>query len=65
MGTTRQVKDHQKSYEGQYVAISSSGGKKVVASGSKVGPVFDEARKLGENAPTIVFVPKRNTAYYY
>jgi hypothetical protein len=65
MGTVRQVKERRHNYEGQYVALSSSGDKRVIASGPKVGPVFDEARKQGETAPTIVFVPKSNTAYFY
>jgi hypothetical protein len=65
MGTERQAKERQPNYEGQYVALSSSGNKKIIASGSKVGPVFDEARRQGETAPTIVFVPKRNTVYIY
>jgi len=65
MGTMRQAKERQANYEGQYIALSSSGDKTVIASGPKVGPVFDEARRLGENAPTIIFVPKRNIAYHY
>ena len=65
MGTARQVKDRQPNYEGQYIVLSSSGDKKVIASGPKMGPVLAEAREKGETTPTIVFVPKRNTAYFF
>jgi len=65
MGTARQGTDRRPNYEGQYVALSSSEGSKVIASGRKFGTVFDAARKQGEAIPTIVFVPKENGAYFY
>ena len=65
MATARQGTDRQPNYEGQYVALSSSKGDKVIASGQKFGTVFDAARKQGETIPTIVYVPKDNGAYFY
>lgn len=65
MGTVREGADRKQSYEGQYVAIQSFDGNKVIASGRKMGPVFDEARKQGETIPTIVFVPKGDGAYFF
>ena len=65
MGTKQRAKERRQNYEGQYVAVSSSGDKRVIASGPKAGPVFEEARRQGEAAPTIVFVPKKNAAYLY
>ncbi len=65
MGTARQEMDRRQNYEGQYVAFSSSGDRRVIASGPKVGPVFDEARRQGEEIPTIVFVPRGNTAHLH
>ena len=65
MGTMRQDTGQTPNYEGKYVAIQTGGGHKIIASGRKVGPVIDEARKQGENIPTVVFVPRRDGAYYY
>ncbi len=65
MGTARKGRDRRHTYEGQYVALSSSEHGRVIASGRKMGPVYDEARKQGETIPTIIFVPKGDTGYYY
>ncbi len=65
MGTAREAKERRDNYEGQYIALSSSGDKKIIAHGPEMGPVFDEARKQGETIPTIVFVPKSNAVYCY
>jgi len=65
MGTARQRKDPRPDYQGQYIALSSSGEGRVIASGRKYGPVFDAARKQGETIPTVVFVPKDDTTYFY
>jgi hypothetical protein len=46
-------------YEGKYVAFDPSAGKKVIASGRNAGAVAARARKLGVEAPAIIFVPRR------
>ena len=55
----------ERNYEGKYVAFGSPNDKRVVASGSDSGVVIDKAREQGVDVPTIVFVPKSDTAYIY
>jgi len=56
---------HERKYEGQYIVLDPSGNKKVVAFGPSSGDVVDKARRQGIDVPTIVFVPKSDTAYIY
>jgi formylmethanofuran dehydrogenase subunit D len=57
------MKRKKPNYEGKYVALSSSGDSKVIASGRKFGDVFNAAVKLGETIPTIVFIPRKGITY--
>lgn len=65
LADARRGQDSHPDYQGQYVAISSSGEGRVIASGREYGPVFDAARRQGETIPTVVFVPKDNITYFY
>ncbi len=62
----KEMRDEPPNYEGQYIALSAVGDKKVIAHGLEIGPVFDEARRLEpDEVPTIVFVPRHDVIYVY
>ena len=52
-------------YQGKYVAFPASGSNKVIASGVSPGAVIRSARSKGVDSPSIVFVPKKDVAYFF
>lgn len=52
-------------YQGKYVAFDDSHDNKIVAYGQNAGVVIEKARQRGVNVPSVVFVPKEDTAYVY
>ena len=49
----------------EYVAFDTNEGNKVVASGSNVGTVIDNARRKGVEVPAVLFVPQEGVTYIY
>ena len=60
-----QVLVADKQYQGKYVAFDPKKGKEVIASGLNAGMVIKKAREKGVSVPSVVFIPKENTAYVY
>lgn len=52
-------------YQDKYVAFASSGRRAIVASDSNLNTVIKKAQRKGENAPGIVFVPKKGATCLY
>jgi len=65
MEIAREVKERQRSYAGQYVALDPSAGHKIIAHGTKSNRVAEKARRAGVEVPVIVYVPEKDTAYLY
>jgi len=58
------LKDGEK-YHGQYVAIKSFKGKKVVSHGSDPNKVFNEAKEKGVKAPVVFYIPQKGMVQIY
>jgi hypothetical protein len=62
MGTVQKGKDRQGRYAGQYVALDSASGNRIIAHGPKSNCVAAEARRAGVQVPVIIYVPKSDPA---
>jgi hypothetical protein len=52
-------------HQGNYIATVSFESKKIVASGTDILKVYNDARKQGVNEPVISYVPKKGTICIY
>jgi hypothetical protein len=52
-------------YSGKYIATESFESKKVVASGTDIVEVYNDAKKKGVEEPVISYIPKKGTICIY
>jgi hypothetical protein len=52
-------------YNGKYIATESFESKKVIASGTDIVKVYNDAKKQGVEEPVISYIPKKGTICIY